>query len=330
MTPNVDQTGRGHLLMALAANAASAAVKLAAFALTGISVLLSEGLHSIADCGNQAALLLGHRGASAPPSALHPLGLGRVRYLWAFLVAVVVFGGGAIGSFVDATYRLLHPEHHPQIGLTLGALALAAVIEVVSFGSLLSDARRARRPGEGWIGFVSRSRDPDLPVLLVEDLADVVGLGLALLATLLADLTGVEAIDAAASYLIGLLLAANAVFLAWQMASLVLGEAPDHEVEQAVLEAVAAVAADAGPLRAAGVQAVHLGPDELLIIVELASGGDPTDDGALGWLARTRDLAAGTTSLGSRVLFDVPAERELQTAVDVAAERSPPPAGPEL
>jgi cation diffusion facilitator family transporter len=293
---DTDGRGRRHLLVALSANAAAAAVKLAAFGLTGASVLLSEGLHSIADCGNQGALLLGHRAASAPPSAVHPLGRGRVRYLWAFLVAVVVFGGSAIAAFADATYRLLNPEHHPHVGLMLAALGLALAIEGLSFATLLRDARAARRPGEGWVGLIARSRDPDLPVLLVEDLADVVGLGLALLGTLLADLTGVAVLDAVASYLIAALLAANAVFLAWEMASLVLGEVPDHEVEQAVL---AAIGSDDPAWRATGVQAVHIGPDDLLIIVEVA--------GPLAWLRRASERAAAATPIGSRVLFDVPA-----------------------
>ncbi|HEY5196371.1 MAG TPA: cation transporter [Solirubrobacteraceae bacterium] len=303
MPPEVDASGRRHLVMALAANAASAAVKLAAFSVTGAAVLLSEGLHSVADCGNQAALMLGHRGASAPASAVHPLGRGRARYLWAFVVVVVVFGGGAIGSFVEATHRLLNPGHHPEIGLTLVALVATAVIEGVSFGSLVRAANVTRRAGEPLIGFISRSRDPDLPVLLVEDVSDLVGLGLALLGTLLADLTGVGALDAVASYLIAALLAGNAVFLGREMASLVLGEAPDHEVEEAVL---AAVGTDRASWIATGVDAVHLGPDELLIIVEVSSGPDAADTARLHWFAGARERAEAASPMRSRVLFDVP------------------------
>jgi cation diffusion facilitator family transporter len=300
--PQADAGRHRHLVMALLANAASAAIKLAAFFVTGASVLLSEGLHSIADCGNQAALMLGHRRASGPPSAVHPLGRGRARYLWAFVVAVVVFGGGAVGAFAEATHRLLNPAEHPEIGLTLVALAVTAVIEGMSFGSLVRAANMTRRAGEPLAGFVSRSRDPDLPVLLVEDVSDLVGLGLALLGTLLADLTGIGVLDAVASYLIAGLLAANAVFLGREMASLVLGEAPEHEVEHAVLEAVGA----AGPtLRATGVDAVHLGPDDLLIIVGVTSDAQPTGDAALRWLEQARDRAVDATPMPSRVLFDV-------------------------
>ncbi|HWH10335.1 MAG TPA: cation diffusion facilitator family transporter [Solirubrobacteraceae bacterium] len=307
MLPEADAGGhRRHLVMALVANASSAAVKLAAFAVTGASVLLSEGLHSIADCGNQAALMFGHRRAAAPPSAVHPLGRGRARYLWAFLVAVVVFGGGAVGSFVEATHRLLNPGEHPEIGLTLAALVVTGVIEGVSFASLVRAASVTRRAGEPWVGFVSRSRDPDLPVLLVEDVSDLVGLGLALTGTVLADVTGIAVLDVVASYLIAALLACNAVFLGREMASLVLGEAPEHAVEQAVL---AAVNSQDGAWCATRVEAVHLGPDELLVIVGLDGldgGGDAVEAGPVHWLlgAQGRAIAAARP-LSARVVFDV-------------------------
>jgi cation diffusion facilitator family transporter len=326
--PDADAAASRHLASALAANAASAAIKLAAFSVTGASVLLSEGLHSIADCGNQAALVLGHRGASAPASAVHPLGRGRARYLWAFLVAVVVFGGSAIGSFVEATHRLLNPAHHPHVGLTFAALVATAVIEGLSFASLLRAANVTRRPGERWVGFISRSRDPDLPVLLVEDVSDLVGLGLALVGTALADVTGNAALDAVASYLIALLLAANAVFLAREMASLTLGEAPDHEVEQTVLEAIRA---GDQAWRAASVQAVHLGPDELLVIVALTPGHDPAAAGPLVWLRRAAHRATAATPIRSRVVFELAADAEpatdarLATDAELATDRSPAP-----
>lgn len=305
MRADADAGRKHHLVLALAANAMSAAVKLAAFSVTGAAVLLSEGLHSIADCGNQAALLVGHRRARGPASAVHPLGRGRARYLWAFLVAVVVFGGGAVGSLVEATHRLLHLEHHPQLGLTFVALLVTAVIEGVSFGSLVRAANVTRRPGERWVGFISRSRDPDLPVLLVEDVSDLIGLGLALTGTVLAELTGTAVLDALASYLIAALLAGNAVFLAREMASLILGEAPEHEVEATVL---AAVGAADDTWRASGVQAVHLGPDELLVIVEVASGRAGADDRQLGWLRRAGRDAADATPMRSRVVFEVATE----------------------
>jgi cation diffusion facilitator family transporter len=322
---DADASPKHHLALALGANATSAVVKLAAFSVTGAAVLLSEGLHSIADCGNQAALLVGHRRAKGPASAVHPLGRGRARYLWAFLVAVVVFGGGAVGSLIEATHRLLHLEHHPQLGLTFVALLVTAVIEGVSFGSLVRAANLERRPGERWVGFISRSRDPDLPVLLVEDVSDLVGLGLALTGTVLADLTGLAVLDAVASYLIAALLAGNAIFLAREMSSLILGEAPERDVEETVLAAVGA--ADAS-WRASGVRAVHLGPDELLVIVEVASGRHGPDDPQLRWLRQAGRDAADATPMSSRVVFAVAPEPPEPPAPEPPEPPAPEPPGP--
>ncbi len=294
------------LVVALLANAVAAAVKLAAFAVTGASVLLSEGLHSAADCGNQGALLLGHRSSSSPPSARYPLGRGRARYLWAFFVAIVVFGGSALAAFAEATYRLLNPAHHPEHAtLTLAALGLAVAIESVSIVSVLREARPAKADA-GWVEFIRASRDPDLPVLVVEDIADLVGLALALVATVLVELTGAAVLDVAASYLIGLVLAANAVFLAREMASLVLGEAAMGDVERAILAAIGSDPADGW--RAASVQVVHLGPTELLVLVKVAGDrSGAADDGRLfAWLGRTRRRAAeAAVPLAARVLFEV-------------------------
>jgi cation diffusion facilitator family transporter len=295
-------SGRRHaLVVALIANAVAAAVKIGAFLVTGPSVLLSEGLHSIADCGNQAALLLGHRDATSRPSARHPLGRGRVRYLWAFLVAVVIFGGSAAGALAEATYRLLNPAHAERLDLTLAALGVALVIEAASFTSALR-AARATKGDASWVGFVLRSRDPDLPVLLVEDVADLVGLGLAIVGSILAAVTGAPVLDAVASYLIGTVLAANAVFLAWEMGSLILGEAPEPEVEQAIR---AAVGDDGDPGRGPRVQAIHLGPDELLVIIEVSDApGGPTGN-LLERLEQAAERVTGATPLRTRVLFEV-------------------------
>jgi cation diffusion facilitator family transporter len=298
---------RHALVVALLANAVAAAVKLGAFLATGASVLLSEGLHSIADCGNQAALLLGHRDAAREPSARHPLGLGRARYLWAFLVAVVIFGGSAAGAFAEATYRLLNPGHSERLELTLTALGIALVIEAASFVSGLRAARTAKGTTQSWMQFVSRSRDPDLPVLLVEDVADLVGLALALTGTVLAELTGAPVLDAVASYVIAAVLAANAIFLAREMGSLVLGEAPQPEVEQAI---VAAVASGGGAWRGAGTRVIHLGPDELLVIVEVSAAAEPETGELLDWLEQVQRRAAAAAPLRTRVLFEVRATED--------------------
>ncbi len=292
---------RRSLAAALAANAVAAVVKLAAFWVTGVPVLLAEGLHSVADSGNEVALLLGHRTAAAPPSARHPLGVSRVRYLWAFTTAIVMFGGAAIGTFTEATFRLLHPEHSQYLAVTAGALGIALVIECVSFGTVITESAAARR-GDGLIRFIRRSRDPDLPVLLVEDAAGLAGVALALLGTVLAAVTGIFVIDVVASDLIGLLLVANAVFLAWEMASLILGERAEPEAEEAVRRALAA---DGTAGEVTAVRAVHLGPDDLLVIASLRIGPGWRGAEFIPRLREAGDRARQVSPAVRQVLFDL-------------------------
>lgn len=314
------ETGQSHsrssLAAALATNVIAAGVKLAAFAVTGVPVLLAEGLHSVADSGNEIALMLGRRTAAAPPSARHPLGVSRVRYLWAFTVAIVMFGGSAIGAFTDATIRLLHPEHSLHLAITAGALAVALVIECVSFGMVVAESAEARR-GTGLIRFIRRSRDPDLPVLLVEDAAGLVGLTLALLGVGLAAVTGALVLDVVASYLIGLLLVGNAAFLAWEMASLILGERAEPEVEEAVRRALAA---DGTAGEVTAVHAVHLGPDDLLVIARLRIVPGRRGAELIPRLREAGDRARRASPAVRQVLFDLDVAPGPPASIDTAGQ----------
>ena len=286
---------RRALVVALAANAAAAAIKLAAFGLTGASVLLSKGLHSVADCGNEIALLTGHRHGSAALSPRQLLGKSHARYLWAFLAAVVVFGGSAAGSFADATYRLMHPEVPGHFGLVASTLGAAMIIEGLSFAGAAAEARRDVQ-GRSWLRYLGANADPDLPVLIVEDTADMAGLALAFAGSALGALTGVAAFDAAASYLIGLLLAANAVALARTMGRLLLGGAVDAALEQVVRDA-----AGSDRLSVLGLRSARLGPDEFLFAVEVAV------DRALS----AGDVVAETHAARAQIRVAVPSARNV-------------------
>jgi len=252
---------RRTIMVAFAANAAAAGIKLAAFSLTAAPVLLSEGLHSLADCGNEIALLTGHRHGSDASPERWLLGRSHARYLWAFVAVVVVFGGSAAGSFAEATYRLMHPEAPGHFTLIASALGAAMIIEGASFAAAGSESLRGHR-GKGWIRHVTANTDPDLPLLLVEDVADMAGLALAFAGSALAAFTGVPAFDAVASYLIGLLLAADAVFLARTMGRLLLGGAVEVALEQVVYRV-----AGSDRLSVLGLRSARLGPDELLFVI---------------------------------------------------------------
>ena len=295
---------RRALIVALVANAAAAAIKLAAFGLTGASVLLSEGLHSLADCGNEIALLAGHRHGSTVSPSRQLLGKSHARYLWAFFAAVVVFGGSAAGSFAEATYRLVHPEAPGHFALVASTLGAAMIIEGLSFAAAAREARRDARE-RGWLRYLRASTDPDLPVLLVEDVADMAGLALAFAGSALGALTGVAAFDAAASYLIGLLLAANAVFLARTMGRLLLGGAVEADLEQLVRDA-----AGSERISVLGLRSARLGPDELLFAVEVT-----VDPGLTAG-----DVVAETHAARIRVRVAVPSARHVFFDTHVVAK----------
>lgn len=319
-TDVVDKPQRS-LVIALAANALAAAIKLAAFALTGSSVLLSEGLHSLADCGNEVALLAGHRHASAAPSSRRLLGRSQARYLWAFLAAVIVFGGSAVGSVADATYRLVHPGALGHFALIAWTLAAAMIIEVASFAAAAAEARRGARK-RGWLRYVTASADPDLPVLLVEDAADMVGLALAFAGSALAAFTGVAAFDAAASYLIGLLLAANAVFLAHAMGRLLLGGAVEAELDQVVVSAVGSGAVGPDRISVRGVRSARLGPDELIFAIEVAIEPTLSAANVVAEIHAARARVKGAVPSARHVFFDC---HELLAPVDQAGAPDQPP-----
>jgi len=286
---------RRALLVALVANAGAAAIKLAAFGLTGASVLLSEGLHSLADCGNEVALLAGHRHGSGASSPRQLVGKSPARYLWAFLAAVIVFGGSAAGSLAEATYRLVHPEAAGHFTLVASTLGAALIIEGASFAAAAAEARRHARE-HGWLHYLRASADPDLPLPLVEDVTDMAGLALAFAGSALGALTGVAAFDAAASYLIGLLLAANAVFLARTMGRLLLGGPAEADLEQVVRDATGS-----DRISVLAVRSARLGPDELLFAVDVAI------DPALA----AEDVVTETQAARTRVRLAVPSARHV-------------------
>jgi len=260
---------RAALRHALRVNAAAAVVKLGAFALIGAPVLAAEGLHSLADCGNELALLRGLDAAGAGPSPRYPLGRERVRFVRTFALAIVIFGAGAAGTFAEATYRLLHPSHVPNVALTLVALAVTLGLE----GYSLVHAAHMARPAKGarsWRTYLRVAPDLELPVVLLEDVANVVGLTLAILGVVAASATGSLLPETVASYLVGGLIAGNALFLGIESSALLVGESAEDQVVGPIAEAVREAPGPGGPV---AVSVVHLSPSELLVLVEV----DPPD-----------------------------------------------------
>jgi cation diffusion facilitator family transporter len=265
--------GTKAVVAALAANTGIAVMKFLAFLLTGASSMLAEGIHSVADSGNQALLLLGGKRASRAATEEHPFGFGRERYIYSFLVAIVLFSVG--GLF--ALYEAYHKAHEVHEGLpndlldgrwwwvAVVVLLGAIVMEGLSLRTAVRESRKTRGDAS-WLEFVRRAKSPELPVILLEDLAALVGLVLALLGVGLSKLTGNGYFDVAGTAGIGVLLVGVAVFLGVETKSLLLGEAASPDARARLRRSLEQTE---GVERVIHMKTMHLGPEELLVAVKI-------------------------------------------------------------
>jgi cation diffusion facilitator family transporter len=232
--------------------------------------MLAETLHSTADSGNQGLLLLGERRARRAADRAHPFGYGRERYFWAFNVAMLLFTMGSVFSLAEGGEKLLHRHEVESPGVALAVLAIAAVFESASLRTARARGRRAKGR-MGWWPFIRRSKDPDLPVVLLEDSGALVGLGCAAIGVVLAAVTGDSRYDAIGSIGIGALLGAIAIVLAVEMKSLLIGEGATAEELDAIR---AAICSEPAIEALVDLRTLHLGPDELLVTgaVRMAPG----------------------------------------------------------
>ncbi len=261
----MNQGSRRAVLAALCANLGIACAKFVGFFFTGAASLLAEAVHSCADTGNQALLLLGGARAQRAPTRHHPFGYGRERYFWAFVVALVLFALGSLFSIYEGVQKLLHPHElvSPQWGV--GILVLAMIFEGFAFWNAAREANRVRG-SHSWWEYIRHARSPELPVVLLEDLGALLGLLLALVGLGLATVTGDPKYDALGSVAIGVLLGGIAVVLAAEMKSLLIGESAEPAQRQAI---VRILEEDAEVRRLLRLQTQHLGPDELLVCAKL-------------------------------------------------------------
>lgn len=267
--------GTKAVLAALAANLTIAALKFVAFLLTASSAMLAEAIHSVADSGNQALLLIGGRKAKRTANPRHPFGYGRERYIYSFLVAIVLFSVGGLFALFEAYEKWRHPEpiEGPWWWVPLAVLGGAMIAESLSLRTAVIESRPARR-NTGWIQFVRRSKSPELPVILLEDTAALTGLALAFLAVTATLLTGNSAWDAAGTALIGLLLVAVAALLGVETKSLLVGESASAHNIKKIEEALR----EGGRTTILDLKTLHLGPDELLVAAKIATDSSHTGE----------------------------------------------------
>lgn len=265
--------GSKAVVAALLANAGIAITKFIAFFLTGFSSMLAEGIHSVADAGNQCLLLLGGKKAKKGATDEHPFGFGRERYIYSFIVAIVLFSVG--GLF--ALYEAYHKYHEIRGGHAEGAegwkqfvaptvLVVAMVLESLSFRTAIIETNKVRGKAS-FATFVRRAKQPELPVILLEDLAALIGLVFALAGVSLSLVTGNQYFDVAGTALIGILLVIVAVVLAIETKSLLLGESASMDAQRRIHEAVTATEGVAGIIH---MKTLHLGPEELLVAAKIS------------------------------------------------------------
>ncbi|MGN6097949.1 MAG: cation diffusion facilitator family transporter [Bosea sp. (in: a-proteobacteria)] len=250
---------------ALAGNLLIAVTKFIAAAWTGSSAMLSEGVHSLVDTGNGLLLLYGLKRAARPADLTHPFGHGRELYFWSFIVALLVFAVGAGVSFYEGVAHITEP--HPATNLTVSyvVLGLSVLFEGYSWRVALREFRAAK--GQlGYFAAVRQSKDPSVFTVLFEDTAALLGLLVAFLGITAAAYFERPEFDGVASILIGVILAATAIFLARESKALLMGEAALPHVQT---EIMAAVSGDPDVERVNGVTTVHLGPDQIVVALSL-------------------------------------------------------------
>ena len=221
------------VLYALGANSGILIAKAVAAAVTGSSAMLAEAIHSAADCGNQVLLLFGMKDARRAPDAKHPLGYGRAVYFWAFLVAVLLFTLGGMFSIYEGWHKLHQTEPIPNAGVAIGVLLIAIVLEAFSLAGCVREIRKVSGTRTLWQFFRS-SRNSELIVVLGEDVAALAGLAFALIAVVVAFVSGDPVYDAIGSMAVGALLVVVAVLLSVEIKAMITGESAEAETEIAI------------------------------------------------------------------------------------------------
>jgi cation diffusion facilitator family transporter len=297
------------IIAALLANAGIATAKFVGFLITGSSSMLAEAVHSVADTSNQGLLLWGQREASKEPDALHQFGYGRSRYFYSFVVALVLFSLGAAFALYEGYEKVVHPHELTSPIVAIAILVVAICLESYSFRTAMVESRPLKGSG-GWWRFIRTSRNPELPVVLLEDSGALTGLLLALVGVGLTMLTGNPVWDGIGTLCIGVLLAVIAVVLMIEMHSALIGEGATAQEGQAIR---AALEQTANVDRLIHLRTQYMGPEDMLVGAKLAFS--PEID--LATVAATIDAAEAA------VRTAVPAARVIYLEPDLDRARNP-------
>jgi len=260
------------LVVALLANLGIAISKFVAAAITGSSAMLTEGVHSVVDCTNQLLLMWGRRASKRPPDKRHPFGYGRELYFWSFVVAVLVFALGAGVSIYEGILHIMHPEPAVSPYVAYAVLLIAFLLEGWSTLEAYQDFNRSRGDLSWWQA-IRRSKDPPAFIVLLENGAAMAGIIAAAVGLAMSQLTGDPFYDGAASVVIGLILAVTSCLLAYESKALLIGEAADPVLVQALHDMVVG---RKGVTAVGQVLTVHSAPDQITAMLSVDFDDDIT------------------------------------------------------
>ncbi|MFE7613492.1 MULTISPECIES: cation diffusion facilitator family transporter [Streptomyces] len=298
--------GTKAIVAALSANLAIAVAKFVAFAFSGSSSMLAEGVHSLADSGNQGLLLLGGKKAKRAATEEHPFGYGRERYIYGFLVSIVLFTLGGVFALYEGYEKIQNPHKLDNWIWPVAVLLFAIVAEGLSFRTAVKESNELRGK-QSWAQFIRRAKAPELPVVLLEDFGALIGLVLALCGVGLTVATGDALWDGIGTMCIGTLLVLIALVLAAETKSLLLGEAAG--ADQVAKIRAAAVDGDVvtGVIH---MRTLHLGPEELLVAAKIAVQHDDT----------ATQVADAINAAEARIREAVPIARVIYLEPDIYSE----------
>jgi cation diffusion facilitator family transporter len=291
------------VIAALLANLAIAIAKFAAFFVTGSASMLAEAVHSVADTGNEILLLIGRGRSRRARTTEHPFGFGRERYFYGFVVAVMLFTVGAAFSIYDGVHKILNGGELDSPIVAYVVLGVSMVLEGFSLRTAIREINEVRE-GRGWRQFVHSTKAPELPVVLLEDSAALLGLSFAFIGILLAQLTGNDKWDGAGSVAVGVLLACAAFIVGYETKSLLIGESASEDMTAKIVSSI-----ESGPeqFRLIHLRTSHIGPDNLLVAGKIGVDGDLT----------AKDLASGINATEERIRAAVPIAETIYLEPDI-------------
>jgi cation diffusion facilitator family transporter len=295
--------GNKAIIAALLANSGIAVTKFIAFLISGSSAMLAESVHSLADTGNQGLLLLGGRQAKKHADAEHPFGYGRERYVYAFVVSIILFSVGGVFSLYEGVNKLQNPHPLEQAWLPILVLLIAMVLESFSLRTAVRESNLVRGK-QGWIAFIRHSKAPELPVVLLEDAAALLGLVFAFFGVGLTVVTGDSLWDAVGTIAIGILLILVAIVLGIETKSLLVGEGATVAQRNLIRDAINAHPDVRSIIH---MKTLYLGPEELLVGAKIDFGPQ----------SRVSDVAASIDSVEREIRAAEPMARVIYIEPDV-------------